>query len=444
MLTRRAMLERALKGSSLIAAGPLVPGFLASAARAAEPGGDTVLVVLEMTGGNDGLNTVVPYADDLYHRARPKIGLAKEQVVRVDDHIGLNPGLRGLDKFLNAGQLAIIQGVGYPNPDRSHFDSMDIWQSGDPARNSGTGWLGRTLGHLGVAPGKVPGVHAGAEALPLALRGSASGVPTIHPSRPFDLDLVARPPSPNFRNGGISPFGGESRPLGGPRDDGPAAARRRLIADLAESSPAGDPMLQFVRRTSLQTYSAVEHLREVARSNAQGQPSGFQPGNPEGNALAQNLALVGQLIAAEFGTRLFYLSVSGFDTHANQVQAHQQLLQQVSGAIANFFAGLERSGHARRVVLMTFSEFGRRLQENGSQGTDHGAASCQFLVGPAVAGGVVGAHPSLAPDALDSGDLRHHTDFRRVYATLLDRWLGCDSHAVLGGAFEPLPILKSV
>ena len=143
MLTRRHFLERTLRGSSLIAAGPLVPGFLAATARAAEPGKETVLVVLEMTGGNDGLNTVVPYADDLYQKARPTLRLTKPQVVRVDDHVGLNPGLRGLEKLLDAGQLAILQGIGYPNPDRSHFESMDVWQTADPSRKTGSGWLGR-------------------------------------------------------------------------------------------------------------------------------------------------------------------------------------------------------------------------------------------------------------------------------------------------------------
>src|SRR4051812_32882088 len=146
MMTRRRFLERSLRGSSLIAAGPLVPGFLAATARAAGPGKETVLVVLELTGGNDGLNTVIPYADDLYHRARPSLRLNAQQVVRVDDQIGLNPGLRGLEKLLGAGQLAILQGIGYPNPDRSHFQSMDVWQTADPSRKVGSGWLGRSLG----------------------------------------------------------------------------------------------------------------------------------------------------------------------------------------------------------------------------------------------------------------------------------------------------------
>src|ERR1700686_4674058 len=144
MFTRRSFIGRALKGSSLVALGPTVPRFLAPAARAAEPGKDTVLVVIEMTGGNDGLNTVIPYADDLYHAARPTIRVPKEQAVRVDDHVGLNPGMRAFEGLLSAGQLAIVQGVGYPNPDRSHFESMDVWQTADPRRRIGTGWIGRS------------------------------------------------------------------------------------------------------------------------------------------------------------------------------------------------------------------------------------------------------------------------------------------------------------
>src|SRR4051794_34359732 len=163
MQTRRRFLERALKGSSLVALGPSVPGFLADAARAAEPGKDTILVVVEMTGGNDGLNTVVPYADDLYHAARPTIRLSREQVIRVDDHVGLNPGLRGLEKLLSDGHLAILQGIGYPNPDRSHFESMDVWQTADPSRKIGSGWLGRGTASVSVKAGQIPAIHVGTQ-----------------------------------------------------------------------------------------------------------------------------------------------------------------------------------------------------------------------------------------------------------------------------------------
>ncbi|CAN5808648.1 DUF1501 domain-containing protein [soil metagenome] len=447
MFTRRTLLERFLKGSSLIAAGPLVPGFLASTARAASPGEETILVVLELTGGNDGLNTIVPYADDQYQRARPTLKLAKEQVVRLDDQLGLNPGLRGLELLLSADQVAIVQGVGYPNPDRSHFESMDIWQSADPSRTTGNGWLGRGLGSLSSPSSAVPGIHVGASGLPMALRGPSATVPTVHPSRPFDLELAPGGPSSSNND----PFGqirfsnpgrqAAPRPSG---DDPHLAPRRRLIEELAELAPQGDPLQRFVRRSTLQTYEAVERIREIVGADRSGNGSiPFDPrrgSNRDG--LGQDLQLVADLIAAELGTRIFYVSQPGYDTHAGQLSTHEQLLRQLGDSVAGFFQRLEQSGHARRVLLLTFSEFGRRVQENGSQGTDHGAASCQFLIGPAVQGGVIGRHPALNPDQLEAGDLKHHTDFRQVYATLLEGWLGCDSKEVLGDSFEPLPLLR--
>jgi uncharacterized protein (DUF1501 family) len=436
MQSRRQFLVRALKGSSLVALGPTVPGFLAAAARAAEPGNDSVLVVVEMTGGNDGLNTVVPYADDLYHAARPTIGLTREQVVRVDDHVGLNPGMRSLEKLLSDGHLAIVQGVGYPNPDRSHFESMDVWQTADPQRKTGSGWLGRGLDSLRVKAGHIPAIYAGAQQLPLAMRGSATGVPTIHPSKPYDLDLVLQSPTNYVRPNPNTPSTADPH----------EASRRRLIEELADLSPASTGLGQFVRRTSLQTYATIEELRKVTNGSRPAGRTGFpSPNNFRGaqGLLSENLNLVGHMIEAGFGTRVFYLSIGGFDTHANQPQEHQQVLQQLADAVSNFFAQLGKSGRAGRVLLMTFSEFGRRVQENGSRGTDHGAASCMFVAGPGVRGGVVGAHPSLAADQLDQGDLRYHTDFRRVYATLLDGWLGCTSADVLGGKFESIPLLRS-
>ena len=229
MLTRRQFLNRAVKGSSLVALGTTVPGFVAATAAAAAPGKDTVLVVLELTGGNDGLNTVIPYADDLYHKARPTLRLTRDQVVRVDDHIGLNPGLRSLQTLLNEKQLAIVQGVGYPNPDRSHFESMDIWQSADPQRKTPTGWLGRALSAAKSEPGTVPGMYVGAQALPLAMRGAAGGVPALQPGRPFDLELSAGGGDPQQEALNRFP---RRMPQPASGDDPRKAERRKLIEDL--------------------------------------------------------------------------------------------------------------------------------------------------------------------------------------------------------------------
>ena len=434
MLDRRQL----LKAAPLVALTASAPGFVTRTARAAEEGTkkDTVLIVIEMTGGNDGLNTVIPYEDDLYHKARPTLRLTKQQVVRVDDRVGLNPGLRPLERMLRDGHVAVVQGVGYPNPDRSHFESMDVWQSADPKRQTKTGWLGRGLGGMTFRPGAIPAAHVSTQQFPLALAGSSTGVPSVHPSRPFDLELGTMPPNPNPA---LRRFNGTGMPAGSSAGD--HRARRELIEALAglPQGPADDLRL-FVQRSHLQTYANIERLRKIVEGEARAGRF-VRPGSPgNGGELAQDLALVAQMVNADFGTRLFYLSVGGFDTHSDQLRQHEQLLGQVAAGIAGLFDQLRQGGNAERVLVLTFSEFGRRVRENGSKGTDHGAASCLFVVGPGVKGGPVGEHPKL--DDLADGDLKFHTDFRRVYATLLDGWLGCDSRAVLGGKFDPLPLLR--
>lgn len=399
MFTRRQVLTTALRGSSLVALGCVVPQFVARTAQAAPPGKDNILVVLEMAGGNDGINTVVPYADDIYHKVRPTLRQTKDTVIRLDDHVGLHPALAALKPMWEAGQLAVVQGVGYPNPDRSHFEAMDIWQSADPKRLTKTGWLGRGAATF-KAGGGVPLLHVGAGNMPLALSGPAGGTAvSVNDRNSFRLTIT----------------GGK---------DGEQAARRRLLKDLSAPTP-GDDLASFVRRRQVQTLTAVETLREVIDDRER---------TRYGTALAKKLRLVAGLIAKGFGTRVFYVSLGGFDTHADQAPAHARLLTELAEAVAELFTTLAGSGDDKRVRLVTFSEFGRRVDENGSRGTDHGAASCLFHAGPSVRGGVVGKHPSLKD--LDVGDLKYHTDFRRVYATLLDGWLGCDSKAVLGAKWE--------
>jgi uncharacterized protein (DUF1501 family) len=422
MFTRREFLMRTLRGSSLLAVGSVVPQFLANTALAAETGKDTILVVVELSGGNDGLNTVIPYADDLYHKARPTLRFKQDQVIRVDDHIGLNPAMGGFRPLLDKGQLAIVQGVGYPNPDRSHFESMDIWQSADPKRRVGTGWIARSVPDLQDKRGNVPVMQIGSKSMPLALQGAPGGVVSLNNLQPFRLNLGTPDPNKRF-------------------------ARKRLIEDLAKSSESADKnsMLPFVQRRQLQTYATLDRLQEVlyqAGANRRNNQLEFRNGEffaP--NRLNQKLQLVGSLIQKDFGTRVFYVSLDGFDTHSNQAEEQRRLLQELSSSIGQFFNQLQPSGHDKRVLVMTFSEFGRRVQENGSRGTDHGAASCLFVAGPAVKGGPVGKHPSLSD--LDSGDLKFQVDFRSVYATLLDKWLGCDSKVVLGDKFEHVGLLKA-
>jgi uncharacterized protein (DUF1501 family) len=422
MFNRRQFLTRTLQSSSLLALGSVVPQFVANTARAATAGKDTVLVVIEMSGGNDGLNTVIPHEDDLYHKYRPTLRYTRQQVVKVDDHVGLNPGMRSLQQMIQAKQLAVVQGVGYPNPDRSHFESMDIWQMADPKRKVGTGWIGRAVTDLQGRGGEIPALHVGRGRLPLAFKGAPGGALSINNPSSYRLDLG----------------GGSAERL---------KARRQLVDELsrpATPSPDGS-LLNFVQRRQVQTLTTVDRLQEVldkSRVNMNlfrmdGQ--GFR--QYESSSLPVKLQLVAQLIAKGFGTRIFYVMLDGFDTHSSQLDPHRRLLAELADGISQFFNTLKQTKDDQRVRVMTFSEFGRRVQENGSKGTDHGAGSCLFVAGPSVKGGAVGAHPSLKD--LDSGDLKHHTDFRSVYATLLDHWLGCDSAAVLGGKFPHIEALKA-
>lgn len=403
MFTRRQFLIRTLQGSSLVALGSAVPQFVARTAQAAVPGKDNILVVLEMSGGNDGLNTVIPYADDLYHKARPTLRQTKEVVIRLDDHVGLHSGMQGFRPLWEQGQLAVMQGVGYPNPERSHFEAMDTWQSGDPKGQFSTGWLARAAGDKSLSASGVPLLHIGANRLPLALTGTGGGAVSINDQNSFRLEL-------------------------GGSDSHRQKPRRRLLEEL--SAPTGkaeeDDLSAFVRRRQVQTLTAVENLRELLEG-----PNAIPR---QGAGLNQKLQLIAGLIARGFGTRVFYVSLDGFDTHSDQATTHNNLLSDLANSISVFFQTLKTTGNESRVRLMTFSEFGRRVRENNSRGTDHGAASCLFVAGPSVKGGVVGKHPSLAD--LDSDDLKFHTDFRRVYATLLDGWLGCDSRTVLGSTWE--------
>lgn len=467
MITRREFIERSLASSTLLALGGVVPQFVSAAGAEAKHGHDKILVVLEMTGGNDGLNTVVPYGDDLYYKARPTLGILKSDILKIDEHIGLNKKLAGMHELLEADQLAVIQGVGYPNPNRSHFESMDVWQSGDPARQADGGWLGRTLRHLPAPGAGVVAFQVGERKVPLVLRGAPTTVPTIGDGQAFQLYLAAPPSATNpaaayayrpsrdllvpkpFPAPGVAqaaPYPG-GKPAIAPPD--PTVAHRKLLQQLAGSqsasaAPAGG-MLQFVQRTSLDTYALTDRVQQALanldrrqKANPDAQRSSFA-----GEGIGRDLALVAQLIQAGLGTRIFYVAMSGYDTHSGQRESHDELLGKVDGAVKEFFATLKTSGDDKRVLLLTYSEFGRRTVENGSGGTDHGAASCLLLAGPGARSGLIGMHPSLKAANLEAGDLRYQIDFRRVYATLLDRWLECDSRRVLGEKFEQVGLLKA-
>jgi uncharacterized protein (DUF1501 family) len=411
--TRRDFLRLGLGTSTLLAYGATVPAFLARSAaalpaNAAEKG--NVLVVLQLDGGNDGLNTVVPYADPAYQKSRPKLRIAKEQLHKIDDHIGLHGSLGGLDKLLHKHQLAVVQSVGYPNPNRSHFESMAIWHTAQPNPKAETaGWLARSIDARPPAAGRdVAALHISESLLPQALAGGQRQVPSLTSLEQFRRRL------------GMSA--------------GPAADRQRAALDRLSADQHGGPgsLLQFVERSTVLTYTSSARLEGVLKGQT------GTTGYPEGYGLAQRLRLVAQLIKAGLSTSIYYTRLGSFDTHSGQQYTHANLLREMGDSLHAFLDDLNKSGHGRRVLVLVFSEFGRRLRENASAGTDHGTAAPVFLLGQRVRSGVHGPYPNLR-DLDDGGDPKHAIDFRQVYATVLDEWLGCPSEKVLGGKFAHVP-----
>lgn len=416
-LSRRDFLQ-----STLITCAGSVPLFLARSAVMADqalPKHGRILLVLQLDGGNDGLNTVIPCQDDDYRRNRPQLAIAAREVLRLDDRVGLHPALAGLLRVYENRQLAVIQSVGYPNPSRSHFASMAIWHTArlDADRyapNPDTpGWLARCLDRRNRGPrGDAPALHISEALLPQALHGSRRHVPSL-----VNLD--------QFR-----------RRLGIPEGETAHEFRAALDRISQRERGAAGSLLQFVEHTNAITFASSARLEEVARTNAGG------ASYPDGFPLARRLRLIAQLIKAGLQTSLYYTQIGGFDTHANQRAAHASLLREVGDSLKAFLDDLNQAGEASRVVVLVFSEFGRRLRENASGGTDHGTAAPVFLLGPAVNPGLHGPYPNLQD--LTDGDPRHAIDFRQIYATLLDRWLECPSQPILGKRLAHLPFLRPV
>jgi len=400
VITRRHFLAHGLRDSSLIALAPTLPGFLARTARAALPEKDgRILVVVQLDGGNDGINTVVPFKDDGYTKHRKAIRLPEKRLIKINGEVGLHPAMGGAGKLLDSGRLAIVLGVGYPNPSRSHFRSREVWQSArlDPLEHNGIGWIGR-----GLDGGRRPVDGAPA----VLLIGPDSPPPAIRGRRSVNAALD--------------------------RLDDYVLADKDQEAGLNE--PPTDQLGQFLGRSLLDAYATADRLEAVARADA------TRTSYPE-SALAERLRLTARLIKAGLGTRVYYLEHGDYDTHGHQLARHAPLLEDLSASLKAFLDDLAASRLADRVAVMVFSEFGRRVQENGSMGTDHGTAGPVFLAGPCVRPGLAGDYPSLTD--LQDGDLKMAVDFRRVYSTVLTSWLGLPSENALGGAFEPLPLFRS-
>lgn len=421
---RRILLKSGLASAPLVAVGSAtLPLFLQNSATAADSGkkGDTILVVVQLLGGNDGLNTVVPHGIDGYNRGRRGLRLPSGSLVKLTNDIGLHPSLRPLEKSLENGRMAVVQGVGYPNPDRSHFRSMDIWESArlDP-NDIATGWLGRAMDDslADSTRRRISGIHIGSRNLPLALRARRSDVPSME--RLDQLQLKG--------DNSLTRMAAEMDRLS------TAPANSQLTPMPDNQADAANPLLSFVART---TVTAVASSKKLADLND-------RPGSvkyPE-NALGKRLEVVSRMIRAGLDTRVFYTSLDGFDTHANQLAIHAGLLEQLGQSLSAFEADMAEAGQLDRVCVLVFSEFGRRLAENASLGTDHGAAAPLFLTGPLARKGLIGEHPSMDPKDLNDGDVMFHTDFRRIYADILANHLGISPEVVLGPGFEPLGLLK--
>jgi uncharacterized protein (DUF1501 family) len=409
MFSRRLFLRTSLKTSTLVALAPTVPSFLARTARAAAPARDSrILVVIQLDGGNDGINTVVPFKDEGYPKYRTALRLPVDQLHKVTREVGLHPAMGGMSKLLEDGRLAIVPGVGYPNPNRSHFTSMAIWHSAnvklksevaDAETKAVYGWIGQGLDEgRKPADGSPAAVFIGSGAMPLALSSHRSVASAI--TRPEDSILALKV---------------------GPGSMAPAPGR-------------ADDLAAFVRRSTLDAYATSQRMADVLRAEDKG-------ARYPATSLASRLRVIARLIKGGGGTRVYYTSQGGYDTHNVQLLVHADLLAEFSAALKAFLDDLATAKLAERVAVLCFSEFGRRVQENGSQGTDHGTAGPVFLAGPSVKGGLMGTMPSLLD--LQDGDLKMTVDFRRVYAAVLQDWLGLPARTALGGAFEPLPLFRS-
>ncbi len=409
-------------GLTFVSLGMTIPAALARASAEVYPGGASsssatgnILVVLQMFGGNDGLNTVIPYTDPLYYQNRPTIGIAKSDVLQISDKVGFHPAMTGMKSLYEKGHLAVVQGVGYPNPNLSHFRSTEIWETADSVSEIvGEGWLGRYFdddGHLRENP--LVGINFGAK-VPHTLYTDYGSVVSMENPTAYQMQAI----NPQQRTPELDAF----------------------TALYSQGTLAND-YSDLVRKIGSDAYTTSNRIQAALKNEIQNQSARkMGNGNAKLSQLTQNLKYVAELISADLGTKVFYISTGGFDTHAGQPPTQARLLADLSESLEQFYSELERRGLQNKVTLVTFSEFGRRVQENASSGTDHGTASSLFVMGGAVKGGLYGQYPSL--EDLDMGNLKFNTDFRDVYSTLLEKWLGVPSQKILEGTFSPLPLLS--
>jgi uncharacterized protein (DUF1501 family) len=372
----------------------------------ARSGKAPVLVVLQMTGGNDFMNTIVPYTNGHYFDSRKTLVVREDEALPIDDTIGLHPMASPLKDMYDLGKVAVVQGVGYPNSSRSHFRAMDIWHTCEPEKVATEGWLGKTIRDLDPDKSNVlTAVHIG-RALPRAL--AAPGVPVTSVS---DLD-----------NYGL---------LTGISDVEQRRSALEIFKRIYTPAIGGGAVMDYLAQTGSDVLRGAERLKEAP---AKYSSTVVYPDNP----IAKSLRDVARVHLAGLGTRILYTAQGGYDTHANQGPNHPKLLGELSTAIKAFFDDLTEHGAADEVVMLVFTEFGRRIKDNGS-GTDHGSGGGAFLIGEQVKGGLYAEYPSLDPSQwLNGEDLRPTIDFRGIYATVLEQWLGRDATPIVGGDYEQI------
>jgi uncharacterized protein (DUF1501 family) len=366
------------------------------------------LVVVQLNGGNDFMNTVVPYGDGLYYDSRKTIGVPEDRVLRIDSRVGINPHAAPLKELYDRGLVAIIQGIGYPDSSRSHFRSMDIWHTCEPDTVATEGWLGKVVRTIDPEKSNPLTAVSIGRGLPRAL--SAREVPVTSVA---DLDTY----------GLMSGFTAEEQ----------RADALELFQRIYTPAIGRGAVVDYLARTGINIVRGAEMLKQAPRMYSSSVEYADNP-------LAKALRDVARIHLAGLGTRIFYTQHGGYDTHANEAPTHPKLLTDLSRALADFYRDLEDHQAADDVLVLVFTEFGRRVHDNGS-GTDHGAGGGAFLIGNRVRGGLYSEYPSLEPGSLDNGDLRHTYDFRGLYTSLLEQWLRVEAHPIVGGTFEQLPVV---
>ncbi len=443
--SRREFLSVSAKTAGLVSLAGYMPHFLARTASAAPLETDQpVLVIIQLSGGNDGLNTLAPFQDDAYYRARPTLGLPKNSLLTLTDSLGLNPALEPFKALYDEGRLAIVQNTGYPNPNRSHFKSMEIWHTADEKLHELRGWVGRYFDNQ--CGGEDPAVRDGEDratiglslgrTMPQAFRNHANVGLSLQDPETFRWNTsgetigLAKAQERIFQ--AINKPRDHRLGMGGGAPSSMTSSSRARDGGI-RGTDAGS--VDFLRHTAMNAVLAGDKIRGLLEKEPRGRAE-----YPD-SRLGQQLRMVSSLIAGRLPTRVYYVSQGGYDTHARQAETHNQLLTDFSASTAAFLQDLKNQKNDQQVLCMAFSEFGRRVAENGSAGTDHGAAAPMFLLGSPVQGGIRGENPDL--ENLINGDLRHTTDFRQVYATVLEDWLQVAHRQVLGREFEKLDLVRA-